>query len=127
MNLLETYRGRRVLVTGHTGFKGGWLSAWLNQLGAKITGLALAPSTQPSLFDALNLAAHLDSRIVDIRDSLSLKRIVGEVAPDIVFHLAAQPIGRESYADPIMTFATNILGTVHAWRLPVPHHLCALW
>ena len=113
MNLLETYRGRRVLVTGHTGFNGGWLSAWLNQLGAKITGLALAPSTQPSLFDALNLAAHLDSRIVDIRDSLSLNRIVGEVAPDIVFHLAAQPIVRESYADPITTFATNILGTVH--------------
>ena len=79
MNLLETYRGRRVLVTGHTGFKGGWLSAWLNQLGAKITGLALAPSTQPSLFDALNLAVRLDSRIVDIRaafpSSASLARL----------------------------------------------------
>jgi CDP-glucose 4,6-dehydratase len=113
MNLLQTYRGRRVLITGHTGFKGGWLSAWLNELDAKVTGLALAPSTQPSLFDSLNLSEHLDSRIVDIRDSNSLRLIVGEVSPDIIFHLAAQPIVRESYADPITTFATNILGTAH--------------
>jgi len=113
MDLLQTYRGRRVIVTGHTGFQGGWLSLWLNELGAKVTGLALAPRARPNLFDALFFAENLDSRFVDVTDGPAVKHIVGAVNADIVFHLAAQPIVRQSYANPIETFATNILGTAH--------------
>jgi CDP-glucose 4,6-dehydratase len=110
---LEVFRGRRVLVTGHTGFKGGWLAAWLLDLGAEVTGLALAPATEPSLFDELGLARRLDDRRGDVRDSDTLMREIAEARPDVIFHMAAQAIVRLAYAEPAPTFATNVMGTVH--------------
>lgn len=104
---------RRVLVTGHTGFKGSWLSLWLAQLGADITGLALPPDTEPSLFEQAGVTGELDSRFVDVRDAAALDAAVAEVRPEVVFHLAAQPLVRRSYAEPVLTYATNVMGTVH--------------
>lgn len=113
MDLAEAYRGRRVLVTGHTGFKGGWLCTWLLKLGASVTGFALPPGGQPNLFDALGLGEDVATHGADIRDWAAVQRILAQTQPEIVFHLAAQPLVRRSYADPIETFATNVLGTVH--------------
>ncbi len=107
------FRGRRVLVTGHTGFKGSWLAEWLLGLGAEVTGLALPPPTQPALFDQLALGGRLQHRIGDIRDPAVVRRAVDEVQPDFVFHLAAQPLVRLSYEQPVETYATNVMGTVH--------------
>lgn len=107
----STYKGRKVLVTGHTGFKGGWLSCWLHLLGADVHGLALAPDTKPSLFDVSGVADLLTSGIADIRDANSVSESIAACKPEIVFHLAAQPLVRESYRDPIGTFATNVVGT----------------
>ena len=107
------YRGRRVLVTGHTGFKGAWLSEWLLALGAEVTGLALAPNTEPALFDQLGLAGRLRHVVGDIRDPGVVQRVVDETAPDFLFHLAAQPLVRLSYDIPVETYATNVMGTVH--------------
>jgi len=109
----STYRGRRVLVTGHTGFKGAWLSSWLLRLGAQVHGVALAPSTTPSLFTLLNLARRLDHRVIDIREDEPLRLAVRDIRPEIVFHLAAQPLVRESYRQPKATFDTNVGGTVN--------------
>lgn len=106
------WAGRRVLLTGHTGFKGSWLGLWLERLGADVTGLALPPE-HPSLFDQARVAASLDSRIVDVRDAEALHALVAEVRPEVVFHLAAQPLVRRSYAEPVLTYATNVMGTVH--------------
>lgn len=110
---LEVFRHRRVLVTGHTGFKGGWLAAWLLDLGAEVTGVALAPATEPSLFDELRLARRLDDRRGDVRDPETLMREIGDAKPEVIFHLAAQAIVRQGYAEPAPTFATNVMGTVH--------------
>jgi CDP-glucose 4,6-dehydratase len=107
------YRGRRALVTGHTGFKGSWLCTWLLELGAEVTGLALDPETRPSLFKELRLAENMTSHICDIREQGHLLGIFDDAKPEIVFHLAAQPLVRRSYADPVTTFATNVLGTAH--------------
>jgi CDP-glucose 4,6-dehydratase len=107
------WRGKRVLVTGHTGFKGGWLCHWLARLGATVTGLALAPDTEPSLFVQSRLGERLSSRLGDIRDLAATRRVIGEAAPEIVLHLAAQSLVRRSYADPVGTVATNVLGTAH--------------
>lgn len=112
-DLLRAYRNRRVLVTGHTGFKGSWLCAWLLDLGANVAGMALPADTKPSLFEALGLADRLDSRIADIRDEKAVRGVIQDIAPEIIFHLAAQSLVRRSYADPIATFATNALGTAH--------------
>lgn len=109
----ETYVGRKVLVTGHTGFKGSWLSLWLEHLGAQVSGLSLAPDTVPSLFDAARLETTMDSRIADIRYASDVAAIVADTRPEIIFHLAAQPLVRRSYRSPLETFATNVMGTVN--------------
>lgn len=107
------YAGRRVLLTGHTGFKGAWLSEWLLGLGADVTGFALAPPTDPALFDQLGLARRVRHVESDVRDAAQVSRVVTESRPDFIFHLAAQPLVRESYAEPVATFATNVMGTVN--------------
>ena len=107
------WRGRRVLLTGHTGFKGGWLALWLVRLGAQVTGVALAPATQPNLFGLARVGEQLSGHLCDIRDAQQLRDIVRVAAPELVFHLAAQPLVRQSYAEPVETFATNVMGTVH--------------
>jgi CDP-glucose 4,6-dehydratase len=112
-NIGAIYRGKRVLVTGHTGFKGAWLSEWLLQLGAEVTGLALSPTTSPSLFDQLGLERRITHVVGDIRDLSSIDRVIKECRPEFVFHLAAQPLVRLSYAMPVETYGTNVMGTVH--------------
>ena len=107
------YQGKRVLITGHTGFKGSWLTEWLLMLGSKVSGFALPPPTDPALFDQLGLAARCDHRIGDIRDRPLVSRIVREVRPDLVFHLAAQPLVRRSYEQPLETYETNVIGTAN--------------
>lgn len=107
----DAYRGRRVLVTGHTGFKGSWLSLWLRELGAEVTGLALDPSTQPSHWDLLSLP--IDDLRIDVRNAEMVRALITEAKPDIIFHLAAQPLVRRSYREPLTTWDTNVMGTAH--------------
>ena len=107
------WRSKRVFLTGHTGFKGGWLSLWLQQLGAVVTGYALQPATTPNLFEKAHVGAGMTSIIGDIRDGARLQAAVGDASPDIVFHMAAQPLVRRSYVDPVETYSTNVMGTVH--------------
>ncbi len=109
----QFYQGRRVLVTGHTGFKGTWLCRILTLAGAKVTGYSLKPPTDPSLFQIAGLEDLMDSRIGDIRDRNHLMQVFQEVSPELVFHLAAQPIVRDSYKDPVYTYETNVMGTVN--------------
>jgi CDP-glucose 4,6-dehydratase len=114
LDFAQTFQGKKVWVTGHTGFKGSWLCEWLLQLGARVSGFSLPqPSTTPSLFDQLGLAARMDDRRGDIRDRELVKKTLLEVDPDFVFHLAAQPIVRLSYRTPVETWETNVLGTIH--------------
>lgn len=105
--------GKRVLITGHTGFKGGWLALWLKQRGAVVTGLALTPNTQPNLFELARVAEGIESQIFDIRDPERVRKSIHCARPEIVFHLAAQPLVRTSYREPVGTFASNVMGTVH--------------
>lgn len=107
------WKGKRVFLTGHTGFKGSWLSLWLNQFEAIVKGYALAPPSNPSLFDALNLQSDMESQIADIRDSEALYQSIAEFKPEIVIHMAAQPLVRLSYSQPVETYQTNVMGTVH--------------
>jgi CDP-glucose 4,6-dehydratase len=107
------YRGKRVLVTGHTGFKGSWLCEWLLSLNADVTGYALQPDSRPSLFEQLRLASRLRHLVGDIRSADHVRHVVNEVQPDFVFHLAAQPLVRQSYREPTYTWATNVIGTVN--------------
>jgi CDP-glucose 4,6-dehydratase len=110
----DFWNGKRVFLSGHTGFKGGWLSLWLSSLGAEVSGYSLAPSTQPNLFDLAGIGETVSaSAIADIRDLDSVRRVMKDCDPEIVFHLAAQPLVRDSYADPVGTYATNVLGTAH--------------
>jgi CDP-glucose 4,6-dehydratase len=109
----QFWAGRRVFVTGHTGFKGSWLLLMLETLGAKVTGFSLAPPTTPSMFDLIDGASRCDHHIGDIRDATALANAVKNAAPDIVLHLAAQPLVRESYVTPLETYATNVMGTAH--------------
>ena len=107
------WRGRRVLLTGHTGFKGAWLALWLHRLGAQVTGISLAPTTSPNLFSLAKLESSIASHFCDIGDIESLRSVVREAQPEVTFHLAAQALVRESYADPLGTFRTNVMGTAH--------------
>jgi CDP-glucose 4,6-dehydratase len=107
------WRGRRVLLTGHTGFKGAWLALWLRRLGADVTGLALAPTSVPSLFTELGVNAMLSSQIGDIRNINTIKQLVQLCQPEIVLHLAAQALVRPSYREPLATFETNVMGTAN--------------
>ena len=107
------WSGRRVLVTGHTGFKGTWLCQWLTELGARVTGVGLEPATEPSLFYASGLARRIDSRILDVRSREQLTAVLRGIEPEIVFHLAAQPLVATSLADPLGTFQTNVLGVAN--------------
>lgn len=107
------WSGRRVFLTGHTGFKGSWLTAWLLRMGAEVTGYALPPPTRPSLYQALRLAEAHHGVTGDVRDAAALAAAVREARPEVVFHLAAQPLVRRSYAEPVETFGTNVMGTVH--------------
>jgi CDP-glucose 4,6-dehydratase len=109
----EFWRGRRVLVTGHTGFKGAWLSLWLSAMNARVFGFSLAPPTTPSLFDRAEVAAVVDDTRGDIRDIGALSHALATSKPEVVFHLAAQSVLRESYVDPIGTVSTNVMGTVN--------------
>lgn len=110
----NAWRGRSVLVTGHTGFKGGWMCHWLSLLGAEVHGLALDSPTDPSLFDVSRVASLLASDMrADIRDLDAVAQALTTVDPEIVFHMAAQPLVRESYTDPVGTFQTNVMGTIH--------------
>ena len=113
LNMLEFYKGKSVFITGHTGFKGSWLCKILTNAGAKVTGYSLNPPTKPSLFNEANIGSDIVSIIGDIRDYVSLKKAFDEAKPEIVFHLAAQPIVRDSYKDPKYTYETNVIGTVN--------------
>jgi CDP-glucose 4,6-dehydratase len=107
------WHGKRVLLTGHTGFKGSWLSLWLQSLGAQVTGYALAPPTNPSLFAMAEVGQGMTSVIGDIRDLANLQAVFTQHRPEIVIHMAAQPLVRYSYQNPVETYATNVMGTVH--------------
>ena len=113
LELRGFWAGRRVLVTGHTGFKGSWLSLWLADLGASVFGLALESDTDPSLFEQMDLTQLVDHRLGDVRDCEVVQRRVAEVQPDVVIHLAAQPLVRRSYREPLLTWQTNVMGTLH--------------
>lgn len=112
-SMVNTWQGRRVFLTGHTGFKGSWLALWLSRLGAKVRGYSLDPSTEPNMFQLADVGKVLEDVRGDIRDCVKLEAAVSDFAPEIVFHLAAQPLVRRSYADPVGTYATNVMGTVH--------------
>ncbi len=111
--LRNFWNGKKVLITGHTGFKGSWLSLLLIQLGADISGVALSPNTEPSLFKSANLENYLDNYICDLIDLSKLKKIISKIQPDILFHLAAQPLVRKSYLNPIETINSNVMGTAN--------------
>lgn len=106
------WSGKKVFLTGHTGFKGSWLSLWLQQLNAEVTGYSLKPPTNPSLFGVADVAQGMESIIGDIRDGTSLSKAIQQVEPDIVIHMAAQSLVRHSYIDPVETYSTNVMGTV---------------
>jgi len=109
------WQGKRVFITGHTGFKGSWLCLWLHTLGAKVTGFAL-PAVQQSLFNQANVAASMNSLTGDVRDLLAFKTAMAATEPEIVIHMAAQALVRESYKDPVNTYTTNVLGTVNLFE-----------
>ena len=109
----KLYSGKKVLVTGHTGFKGSWLTEWLLDLGAQVCGIALEPATSPSLFKVLELEKRIEHHIIDIRELSSIKTCIDNFQPEVVFHLAAQPLVRLSYEEPAATWETNVMGTVN--------------
>jgi CDP-glucose 4,6-dehydratase len=118
----DVFRSRRVLLTGHTGFKGGWMSFWLARLGAKVTGIALPPEAGQSFFAACGVDQRVDSRFADITDASALAEALAGTEPEIVIHMAAQSLVRRSYEDPVGTFATNVIGTANVldWARRTP-------
>lgn len=109
----DFWRGKRVLLTGHTGFKGSWLALWLQRLGAEVSGIALPPSTMPNLFELAQVAKNMKSQFCDIRNFDQLEKLVRSSSPEIIIHLAAQPLVTASYQEPIATFSANVMGTAH--------------
>jgi len=109
----NAFQKKTVWLSGHTGFKGSWLAHWLLELGATVRGFSLPPSTQPALFDQLELAGRLQHEIGDLRDVSAVQKSIAAAQPDFVLHLAAQPLVRLSYTQPVETYATNVMGTVH--------------
>lgn len=109
----EFWQGRRVLITGHTGFKGSWLIAWLRSLGAEVYGFATESPTDPALFEAAGMGRDITSTIGDIRDAAAVQELVAEIRPEIVLHLAARAVVRESYQNPVETYAVNVMGVAH--------------
>ena len=113
MAFKNVYKGKRVLVTGHTGFKGSWLCLWLKELGAEVYGIALEPKTKNDNFVVSGLEKKISHHICDIRNLKKLTQVFQDIQPQIVFHLAAQALVKNSFDDPVDTFATNLMGTVH--------------
>lgn len=109
----QFWRGKKVFITGHTGFKGSWLTLWLNRMGAELTGYSLPPPSEPNMYELTHLKSAIHSIIGDVRDQKALAAAMVKAQPEIVFHLAAQPLVRESYRTPVDTFATNVMGTVN--------------
>ena len=110
----QFWSGKKIFLTGHTGFKGGWLTVWLSSMGAKVTGYSLAPNTNPNLYEVAGVAALCERSLIgDIRNFDELREAMQLATPDIVIHMAAQPLVRYSYANPVETYATNVMGTVH--------------
>ncbi len=109
----DFWNGRRVLLTGHTGFKGGWLTIWLENMGARVTGIGLAPDTTPNLYSLAKIQDRCESHFCDVRDDVQLAELMKRSQPEIVFHLAAQPLVRKSYSEPLNTFSTNLIGTAN--------------
>ena len=107
------FKNKKVLITGHTGFKGSWLAQWLTILGSKVTGISLEPNSTPSHYELLDLKSKIESLILDIRDYDNLKYKLHQIKPDFIFHLAAQPIVKHSYENPLKTFSTNVIGTIN--------------
>ena len=110
---MTVWHQKRVLLTGHTGFKGAWAARWLAHAGAQVTGLSLAPDQTPNLFNILGQAHLAQSHLVDLRDTAAVAQVVAAARPEIVLHMAAQPLVRQGYADPVGTFSSNVMGTVH--------------
>ncbi|WP_292468818.1 CDP-glucose 4,6-dehydratase [Methanolobus sp.] len=122
---LDTYRNKKVLVTGNTGFKGSWLCVWLSILGAKISGISNGIPTSPSHFESLQLKSEIDCYDEDVRDLCKVKEVIDKFKPDFIFHLAAQPLVRESYSDPVTTIETNVMGTMNVLEaLRQANHKC---
>lgn len=113
MQWFDFYKGKKVLITGHTGFKGSWMTSLLLKAGAEVTGYALKPPGNPSIFELCGLSGQMNSVEGDIRDLTHLQKVFGEIKPEIVIHMAAQPIVRESYHSPVYTYETNVMGTVN--------------
>jgi len=125
----NVYAGKRVLVTGHTGFKGTWLSSWLLKLGAKVCGISDQIPTSPSMFEEVGLEQDIEHHFCDIRELDKMEKIVRDFKPDFLFHLAAQPIVSDSYADPLNTISTNVMGTAHVLDVlkRLDHNCCAVF
>ena len=113
MSLENIYKNKKVLITGHTGFKGTWLCLWLIQLGAKVSGISLEIPSNPSHFNSANLHDKIEDYRLDIRDSDGLNSLIHKIKPDYVFHLAAQSLVSDSYKNPVNTFQTNLIGSVN--------------
>ena len=125
----EFWKGRRVLLTGHTGFKGSWLALWLIEMGAQVTGVGLDPDTNPNLFDQLGLKSRLKGHhIIDIRTPGCLDELVNIVRPEVVLHLAAQPLVRRSYVEPLQTWSTNLMGSLNVLEAlkPIDGSCCVI-
>ena len=113
MEMIKSFKDKKVLITGHTGFKGSWLTLWMKLLGAKVMGCSYGKKTTPSNFDILKLKKKINSKSIDVRNFNSINKCIHNFKPDYIFHLAAQPIVSSSYSDPIETISSNVMGTAN--------------